>query len=412
MRIAALAFGILAGLVASLILALGGLDAAALTADPRQISLVRFGLFVVAYFGVLGAGVALAAPLVGAILLAVGAVAWIIAALVLHHGPDYVMLTSPGLLLIAAVFAVLAFRVQRQGAFAGEAREPSYADEDPLRSADEEDSRDRDEETGAVTVGATFFGDHGTATPMRGVMGRSPDPSGRSYDRADASRDSWEPIRRRTEPPRQKPMFRNPEEEYDEEGGFSRAARLTSSVLSFGLYAGLAAAAALVFVNLRAADTGRPTATVTNFEASVTQPSSSISSVAPKLAEAPVLPPPPSSSPAAAPILSPSAAEPATATLTPPSLPATPGVTVAEATTPLAAPADEPASSAPEPSASADASGAAPAEPAPEDLTLGESQAAAELMPYPMPPGIAAGRFRPASQRPAPPPQPRADTGL
>ena len=49
MRIAALAFGVLAGLVASFILALGGLDAAELRhLDGRQMQLVTFGLFVVA----------------------------------------------------------------------------------------------------------------------------------------------------------------------------------------------------------------------------------------------------------------------------------------------------------------------------------------------------------------------------
>ena len=49
MRVAALAFGILAGLVASLILALGGLDVAADlgATDDRQSQAIRFGLFVI-----------------------------------------------------------------------------------------------------------------------------------------------------------------------------------------------------------------------------------------------------------------------------------------------------------------------------------------------------------------------------
>jgi hypothetical protein len=52
-------------------------------------------------------------------------------------------------------------------------------------------------------------------------------------------------------------------------------------------------------------------------------------------------------------------------------------------------------------------------EPPPEDLTLGEHRASGPLMPYPLPPEIAADRSRPASQRPAAPPrQPRPDTGL
>ena len=110
MRIAALAFGVLAGLVAALILALGGLDPSALThTDPRQVSAIRFGLFVVESFGIFGAGLVIAVPLAGAILMGVGAIAWVVAAFVLHHGPDYVMLTPPALLLIVAGLAVVAF---------------------------------------------------------------------------------------------------------------------------------------------------------------------------------------------------------------------------------------------------------------------------------------------------------------
>ena len=98
MRIAALAFGVLAGLVASFILALGGLDASELAhLDARQMQLVTFGLFVIANLGVMGAGLVLAAPLAGIILFVVGALGWLGAGLAMHHGPDYVMLTPPGI---------------------------------------------------------------------------------------------------------------------------------------------------------------------------------------------------------------------------------------------------------------------------------------------------------------------------
>jgi len=54
-------------------------------------------------------------------------------------------------------------------------------------------------------------------------------------------------------------MFRPVEDEYDEEPGFWRVSRITSSILSFGLYGALVAAAVLIFLNLRTADT-RPAA--------------------------------------------------------------------------------------------------------------------------------------------------------
>jgi len=120
LRIAALAFGVVAGLVASLILALGGLDAAELRyLDGRQMQLVTFGLFVIANLGVLGAGLVLAVPLAGAILFVVGAIGWIVAAVAMHHGPDYVMLTPPGILILAAVLSTVAF-IRRRTADAEE----------------------------------------------------------------------------------------------------------------------------------------------------------------------------------------------------------------------------------------------------------------------------------------------------
>ena len=110
MRVAALAFGILAGLVASLILALGGLDVAADlgTADDRQAQAIRFGLFVIGNLGFFGAALALAAPLAAAVFLVLGAIACVGAALLMHHTTDLVLITPPALLLVAAIFAVIA----------------------------------------------------------------------------------------------------------------------------------------------------------------------------------------------------------------------------------------------------------------------------------------------------------------
>ena len=110
MRVAALAFGVLAGLVASLILALGGLDVTAdLTGSgERQAQAIRFGLLVVGNLGIFGAALALASPLSGAIVLIIGALAWVGAALLTHHTTDFVLITPPALLLIAAIFAGIA----------------------------------------------------------------------------------------------------------------------------------------------------------------------------------------------------------------------------------------------------------------------------------------------------------------
>ena len=111
MRIAALAFGVIAELIASLILALGGLDVAAnVGASPdRQIQVTRFGLFVVANIGVFGAELVLASPVGGAVLFLIGAVAWVAAALLLHHGADLVLIVPPALLLVATALSAIAF---------------------------------------------------------------------------------------------------------------------------------------------------------------------------------------------------------------------------------------------------------------------------------------------------------------
>lgn len=403
MRIVALAFGVVAGLVASLILALGGLDAAALAGvDPRQLSLIRFGLFIIANFGVLGAGVVLAAPLAGTILFILGAIAWLGAALVLRHGPDYVMLVPPALLLVSAVFGVIAFLRRPQRDYDDyEDDERAAATQRAAMAAGRRDEGDADDESG-VAVGATFFGDGGTATPMRGAMSqRQPEPSmRRSPD------DDWQPVRRRTEPPRAPRVFRPVEDDYDEEPGFWRASRITSSILSFGLYGALVAAAVLIFLNLRTVDTGPAAAKI---EAST--PISSASSKTPRVAAAPTLSQAASSAEAA---VTPALIAPST--VLPPSSFEQPTPIVAEAADPappssLAVPAAPP-SSAPAPSSVAEPF-ASSSEPPAEDLTLGEPPASGPLMPFAMTPQMAAARTGPAKRRPAPvAPAPRGDVGL
>jgi len=199
-------------------------------------------------------------------------------------------------------------------------------------------------------------------------------------------------------------MSRPPEDEY-EESGFSRFARGASSVLSFGLYAGLAAALLLVFWNARGIDKAHPAA-------AKLEPAS----VATASVEAPVLAQ--SSSVAVAqpqPVTAPSDAAPSI----PPQL--MNGVVVADSngdvsfeaprnvldaalapqtrTTPSTAaagppPADTSSASAPDSSASSDQ---------------------AVVMPFPMPPEMAASRAGP-STRAAParatPAQPAGDVGM
>ena len=425
MRYAALAFGVLAGLVASLILALGGLDPSMLPHfDPRQESVLRFGLFVVASFGVLGAGVVLASPLAGGILFVVGAIAWIVASVMLRHGPDYVLITPPVLLLLAFGFALFAFLRPSQPRRAGAQR---YYDEDdeeaaaaPVRAAmsdqdryEDEDGSDgeQDDEPSGTPVRAGFFGQGGTAMPARVEAGQPSQPALQGYDdEPDDLRsprdDNWRPGSRRP-PPRQQPLFRDSDDEddEDEESGFSRFARGFSSIASFGLYAALAGAAVLVFVTWRSFDGNPPAA------AKIDAQSSTAVAV--------------SSAPPAAPVLSGSSSAPAQviAATQPPSLPATNLITAAPTLgdSPMVAPApatlantaaSEPipspgglvAADTPPPVTStspdlASASSDAPAsadQPAPTP-TVGTP---ANPMPFPMLPQMAAERAQP-SPKPA-----------
>jgi hypothetical protein len=290
LRVAALAFGVLAGLVASLILALGGLDVGAelAAAGDRQSQAIRFGLLLIGNLGVFGATLVLASPLAGAIVLVVGALAWVGAALFTHHSTDFVLITPPALLLISAILAGIAHF-----------RRPAKDDEDadveiiaPARANSEQrrpsDMMDEGEEE---EMGLPAFAAEAQPAPSQDYEDDSLGPQG----------DNWNPRRRPAPPPRTKPAFRPIEEEYDDEpSGFARFALGLSSVLSFGLYAALAGAAVLVMWNLRDSGSQPPSAVVAEAPAS-SAPSSSEVRALPSLPAAPTL----SSEPPAAPALAP-----------------------------------------------------------------------------------------------------------
>lgn len=250
MRVAALAFGILAGLVASLILALGGLDvtADAGATDDRQVQAVRFGLFVIGNLGVFGAALALSAPLAGAAFLLLGAVAWAGAALLMHHSTDLVLVTPPALLLVAAIFAMIAHF-----------RRPRATEED-----DEADLEIVAPERADLRPSAMMIGEAEVGMPAFAADQRvEPSTRGAFDGREEARNADWNPRHRPPPPPRAKPAFRPIEDEYedDEPSGFSRLALGLSSVLSFALYAALAGAAVLIVWSVRN-DADAPAATV------------------------------------------------------------------------------------------------------------------------------------------------------
>jgi hypothetical protein len=390
LRIAALAFGVIAGLIASLILALGGLDVALVGASAdRQMQVTRFGLFVIANLGVFGAGLVLASPLGGAVLFAIGAVAWVVSALLLHHGVDLVLIVPPALLLVATALSVVAFfrrgrpitvpplRLGRRS----RAPEPQEFDDLP-----------------SVPVGAGFFGEGGTAQPLRS----NTEPNVGGLDERDRPPLDWAPGKRRQPPPRQKPMFRPPDDEI-EESGFSRIARGISSVLSFGLYAGVAAAVILVFWNARTIEPAHPAA-------AKLEPAPAISSVAKPVPEIAAQPSLVAVVPAAAP-----------ASSAQPQIPAAlmNGVVVADDPSPqvtFEAPTNILDAGGPSVQTGA-APQLAPAD-SQQDVAAGDVAAPADsgdvVMPFPMPPEIAATRSGPSSRPPraAAPAQPINSTGL
>lgn len=376
MRIAALAFGVISGLVASLILALGGLDAGVVGAHPDpQIQIGRFALFIIANLGVFGAGLALASPLGAAVLFVVGAVSWIAAALILHHTTNLVVIVPPLLLLIATALSLVAlFRGGRGFALPplslggrGRARRP--------------DSSDREEY------------DDGDEPQLGGLDGRDSPPV------------DWQPGKRRPPPPRQKPMFRPADDEI-EESGLSRVARGTSSVLSFALYGAIAVAVLLVFWNLRGGDQQNPAA-------AKVEPAPVTSAVADATPAAPVLAQPATTPRTVAPQPDAPAADDQTTSIPPQLLN---GVVVANdpnSGVTFEAPSDvlsggDISGGATQPDQTADQAPASDLSAAPTD------NSGSTVMPFPMPPQIAAQRNGPSS-RPAQTPRaatPPPSTGL
>ncbi len=242
MRIAALAFGVLAGLIASLILALGGLDVASAGPTDRTAQAIRFFLVIVGNIGFFGGALTLAIPLAGAILLVAGALAWVAAALLLSAS-NLVLITPPLLLLFAAIPAFVAhFRTPRETP-----PEPEILA--PLRPS----RRSEEEAFDEPEVDMPSFGE----PPRRGpTFSDAPRARASAFATpgADAPRDhrDWNPGKKRPVPPRARPAFRRPDvEEDDDDSPFSRFALSASSILSFGLYAALAGAALLVVWTLR-----------------------------------------------------------------------------------------------------------------------------------------------------------------
>jgi hypothetical protein len=430
LRVAALAFGVLAGLVASLILALGGLDVAPSTvAADRQVQAIRFGLFLIGNLGMFGAALVLASPLAGAILLLLGAVAWVGAALMMHHSTDLVLVTPPSLMLIAAILAFIA-HVRRPRV---ELPEPEILA--PLGAARAPaDTFEADEPPG-MTIPS--FAEPPRTSPLRAA---TDDPFPRPAD------DDWDPRKRRPPPPRARAEFRQPDDDdEDEPSGFARFALGLSSILSFGLYTALAAAAVLVFWGLRT-ESDRPTAVVAEAPAassssavppaSAPEPSSSEPRIAPALptsSESPSAEPVASERPPIRTIEGPvSVAETVSSeeafgeietSTYPPRL--TQDVRLAPQST-LPASSEEPAAPAPiELEPSSEPSSELSSEPPPEDLpseapsaveppvTVTGEAATGALVPFPMSARMAALRTAPGTGPTAAPPSPAAtDSGL
>lgn len=413
MRIAALAFGVVAGLIASLILALGGLDVtAAATAPDRQIQITRFALFILANIGVFGAGLVVASPLGGAILFVVGAVCWVIAALLLHHGIDLVLVVPPLLLLMATGFSAAAFFSRASGfnlppITLGRKREaPDAEDFDDLPP---------------TPVGAGFY-----ASSIGEPAGHEDEPRIDGLDGRDRPPVDWTPGKRRAPPPRQKPMFRPPEDDEYEESGFSRLARGVSSVLSFGLYAAVGAALLLVFWNARSADTSHPAAAKLEptavAEASVSTPAPVSVTTAESPSSALELAAASEAATAAASAEESGAAQQQAAADSTPSIPPQlmAGVVVADPGNPVSfeAPRDilGTALSPQTQTQPSDATDSAVDDSGASSASADDTTDASVVMPFPMPLSIAASRngpsSRPAGRPAATPAAPHGDVGL
>jgi len=403
LRIAALAFGVIAGLIASLILALGGLDVGSALAagGERQVSLIRFGLFVVANLGVFGAALVLAAPLAGAILLVLGALSWVAAALILHHTTDLVLIVPPALLLIATAFAVVAY-IRRPHQLTAEEEEAAARDAalsgDPRAAPEPEDF----EELPPVSVGAGFFGQGGTAQPL-GTQHERPQPNLRGLDERDqissSGGETWQPGQRRKPPPRQKSMFRQPddddEDDEEEASGLSRFAFGLSGVLSFGLYAALAGAAVLIFLNLRGGEAGHPAA----------------AKIEPSVSSAAVADASSSSQPGQAPVLTANTTSSALPSLPPPSAASGAGDGTTSSRLPLQPGLDFESSA--EPATQSSEAAASSNDQSPDTATPTDTGASsAEIVPFTMTSEMAAARQQPAPKPTRSSPGNTVDTGL
>lgn len=253
MRIAALAFGVLAGLVTTLILALGGLDVASATPVDRTAQAIRFFLAVVGNIGFFGAALTLAFPLAGAILLVAGALAWVAAGLLLSAA-NLALVIPPLLLLLAAIPAFIAhFRSPRESAVEPEILAPLR----PSRPVDDEPFDDE------PAVEMPSFSE---PPPRRGpTFSDAPRARATAFTATndDGLRDhrDWNPRKKRPVPPRARPTFRRHEVEEEDDSTFSRFALSASSILSFGLYAALAGAALLAIWTLRGNDSDAAVAT-------------------------------------------------------------------------------------------------------------------------------------------------------
>lgn len=437
MRYAALAFGVLAGLVASLILALGGLDPAVLKGiDPRPLS---FALFVIASLSIFGAGIVLALPLVGAVLMLVGAVAWVVVAIILHHGPDAVMITPPALLLVGAIIATASFIRRRRSMQVEDELEPLSMHMDARRAlapqSEEEDEEEQPQQR-ATPVGATFFGHGGTAMPLHAAHDQPrSEPALRGLDENEQiNNDDWRPGKRRAPPPRQKPMFRdaNEADDEDEPSGLSRIALGVSGLLSFGLYAALATAAVLLFWNLRTGDLVeragtkvRPSASselVAETKPSSTAPKAPVLAPALPKPSSSVLPLPSSSAPPPSIALAPSS-EPLNLTNGVQQNPNLGGLVTSPVTDVSSAVAlpPEPASSAPAPDSSSSVPPPSSSPPPPDAADASSSSlepvvadnGTTPVMPWTMSTQMAAERAQKSPRRPAPQQAPPANnTGL
>lgn len=407
MRIAALVFGILAGLVASLILALGGLDvsATAVTAGDRQAALFRFGLFVLANLGVFAAALTLALPRLGAVFAIVAAIAWVIAALLLGHGLDFILITPPALLLISAAFGIIAsiqspaprsvahlpLDTDPEDEETDEEREAALSADPTALTLDIEPNFTRSSRSQPVAIEAEFGDFSRPAAPTAG---------------------KWKPGKDRPVPPRATPNFRDPDEdeddEYESETVFSRIGRNAGSLLSFLLYGALAAAAVLIFWTLRTGSPTTPAVAVID-SSSPPQAVAETSSSEPTLV--PILPsssPPPSVSVAALPppsLPAPSSAPPSVAQpvdLLPGSA-ATAALDVPVRLDPQTGMAFDEASAsinlAQPPSLPPDAASAPSSAPAaPADTAASTTP----VMPFTMSPRMAAARLRPVPSTPPP----------